>query len=134
MAESVIKHFYNGLENGVLLAGRCNKCRHLTFPVTTACEKCGSFDLIDTKLTGKGRLEFVSHGTAPPPHPRFADMAPYAYGHIVLEEGVHVQAIIRDVKTDPKTMRAMYDRGPVNVVLDVLRTPDLPVMAFKVVG
>jgi uncharacterized OB-fold protein len=131
MVESVIKHFYTGLENGVLLAARCAKCSHLTFPPTTACEKCGSFDVSDAKLSGKGTLQFLSHGTAPPPNPRFNDIAPYAYGHIVLEEGVWVQAIVRGVDTDPKTMRQIYDRGPTKVVLDILRTDDLPVMAFR---
>lgn len=134
MPESVIKHFYDGLEHGVLLAARCSKCSHLTFPPTTACEKCGCFALSETKLSGRGTLEFVSHGAAPPPNPRFADIAPYPYGHIVLDEGIVVQAIIQGVSTDPHALRKIYERGPVKVELDVLRTKDLPVMAFKLMG
>lgn len=30
-------------------------------------------------------------------------------------------------------MSEIYARGPTHVVFDVLRTPDLPVMAFKLV-
>lgn len=131
MPDSLIKHYYEGLDHGVLIARRCSQCNHLTFPPTTACEKCGSFDQSELKLSGKGTLQFLSHGVAPPPNPRFADLAPYPYGHIVLDEGVVVQAIVRGIGTDPKTMRDIYDRGPTKVVLDVLRTKDLPVMAFK---
>jgi len=131
MSDSVIKHFYTGLEHGILLAARCTKCGHVTFPPTTACETCGSFDVADTKLSGKGTLQFLSHGAAPPPHPRFADIAPYPYGHIVLDEGIVVQAIVRGVDTDPRTLRGIFDRGPAKVTLEVLRTQDLPVMTFK---
>ena len=133
MPDSVIKHFYDGLDHGVLIGAQCVKCSHVTFPPTTACEECGSSEVKDTKLSGKGTLQFLSHGVAPPPNPRFANMAPYAYGHIILDEGVVVNAIVRDVATDPKTMREIYDRGPAKVVLDVLRTTDLPVMTFKLV-
>ncbi|GMV19183.1 MAG: hypothetical protein HS104_20460 [Polyangiaceae bacterium] len=133
MPDSVIKHFYDGLDHGVLIGAQCKQCQHVTFPPTTACEQCGGSALQDKKLSGKGTLHFLSHGVAPPPNPRFADIAPYAYGHIVLEEGIVVNAIVRDVATDPKTMSEIYARGPSKVVFDVLRTPDLPVMAFKLV-
>lgn len=128
MPHSIIKLYYEGLEHGVLIAKRCSSCNHITFPPTTACERCGSFDQTELELSGKGKLQYLSHGA---PSPRFAEIALYPHGHIVLEEGIVVQAIVLGVETDPGTVRDIYEGGPTPVVLDVLRTQDLPVMAFK---
>ncbi len=46
--ESVIRRYYDGLGNGVLHANRCSSCGKLTFPPTTCCEHCGSWQVEDT--------------------------------------------------------------------------------------
>jgi len=132
MRESLIKRHYDHVGRGTLLAHRCSSCNRLTFPIHTACSACGSTQWTDTVLSGKGTLLFASHNMAPPPHPRFAKFAPYVYGQIELEEGIFTQAIIRGVEPEPDAIRALYERGPVPVVLDVLQTDDLPVMAFRI--
>lgn len=131
MRESIIKRHYDGLKAGQLRAHKCKACSHVTFPMTTACEACASFDYDEITLSGQGSLLFASHGAAPPPHPRFAGLAPYVYGHIALAEGVFAQAIIRGVEGTPEAVQALYGRLPRTVRLDVLETPDLPVMAFR---
>jgi len=133
MAESIVKKYYDELENGRIIAHTCKKCGQYTFPPTTMCECCGSSDFEEVVLSGKGKLEFVSHGANPPPHPRFADIAPYAYGHILLDEGVYVQAIVTNIDYSPKTMEAYFEKGPVDVVADIQTyIDDLPVLTFKV--
>ncbi|PKO13220.1 MAG: hypothetical protein CVU39_20190 [Chloroflexi bacterium HGW-Chloroflexi-10] len=132
MAESIVKQYYDALGKEKLLGKKCNKCSAITFPPTTACLECGSPDQDWYELSGKGQLLFISHGMAPPPNPRFAEIAPYAYGHIQLEEGVFVQAIITGVSIDPDTLRGYYERGPVAVSPDILEVAGLNVLAFKV--
>jgi uncharacterized OB-fold protein len=131
MPDSMIKTYYEGLGQNELRAVKCGACGRLTFPPTTACEHCGSFDVEWTTLSGEGELLFASHGMAPPPNPRFADIAPYTYGHVILKEGLPVQAIIRGVEPTPEALNALYQRGPVPVKAEVMRTKDLPVLTFR---
>lgn len=133
MPESIIKRYYDGLGQGKLVARKCSKCGGYTFPPTTACEHCGSWDQEWTELSGKGSLLFVSHGIAPPPNPRFEEMAPYAYGHIILEEGVTVEAIVKDVEPTPEKLQELFDAAPVDVEADPIVVKGLNVLAFRLV-
>lgn len=87
MTTSLIQQYYEALAEDRFLGNRCRACDRYSFPPTTACEQCGSFDVEPHQMSGKGTLLFASHNLAPPPHPRFADMAPYVYAHVLLEEG-----------------------------------------------
>jgi uncharacterized OB-fold protein len=131
MADSTIKRYYDALGEGKLLGRKCDKCGEVTFPPTTACSSCGSFAQTWQELSGRGKLLFVSHGMAPPPNPRFKEIAPYAYGHIQLEEGGYVQAIITGVAIDPDTLKGLFEAGPVEVVPDIQEVLGLKVLAFK---
>ena len=131
MPDSIVKKYYDGLGAGEILAKKCLKCGTVTFPPTTACEKCGDFEQEWIKLSGRGTLLYVSHGMAPPPNPRFAEIAPYAYGHVRLEEGVFVQAVITGIAIDPDTLRGYFEKGPVPVVPDIRNIQGLNILAFK---
>lgn len=131
MPESIVKRYYDSLKEGKIIATKCKSCQSLTFPPTTLCECCGSSELEWVNFSGKGKLLFVSHGIAPAPNPRFAEMAPYAYGHVELAEGVYVQAIITGVEVDPEVLNRYFEKGPVDVKADILEVQGLPVLAFK---
>jgi len=131
MTDSIIKQYYDALGQGKLVGKKCGQCKRITFPPTTACNSCGGYELSEVELTGKGKLLFLSHGMAPPPNPRFNDLAPYAYGHIRLEEDVYLQAIITGVSIDPGTLKDIFEAGPVSVVPDILNVQGLNVLAFK---
>jgi hypothetical protein len=131
MTDSIIKRYYDALGERKLLAKKCDRCGAVTFPPTTACNACGGFEQSWIELSGRGKLLYLSHGMAPPPNPRFNDIAPYAYGHIRLEEGVFVQAIITGVAIDPDTLKAFFEAGVVEVVPDILEVRGLNVLAFK---
>lgn len=133
MTTSVIKRYYDGLAEGTIVATKCRRCDAVTFPPTTACERCGSFEVDWTEFSGKGTLDYLSHGAAPPPNPAFADLAPYCYGHIRLEEGVYVQAIVTNVEVDATVLAEIFERGPVDVEADIIDVGGLPVLAFKVI-
>jgi uncharacterized OB-fold protein len=131
---STVKHYYDALADGRLVADRCRSCATITFPATGCCESCGSYDREEVELSGRGTLLFASHNTAPACHPRFNPYAPYVYGHVMLEEGIPAQGIIQGPAGTPEVIRELFERGPVPVVLDVLQTEDLPVIAFRLVA
>ncbi|MCU0280023.1 MAG: zinc ribbon domain-containing protein [Candidatus Nanopelagicales bacterium] len=133
MATSIIKKYYDGLKEHRILATKCESCNGYTFPPTTACEHCGSSSVAWVELSGKGTMLYMSHGIAPPPNPRFAELAPYCYGHVQLAEGVFVQGIVTNVAVDPAVLTQYYERGPIEVDADIIEVQGLPVLAFKVV-
>ena len=131
MTMSLIQQYYEALAGGRFLGNRCRACQRYSFPPTTACEQCGSFDVKPHEMSGKGTLLFASHNIAPPPHPRFADMAPYVYAHVLLEEGVVVQGVLEGVEATPEAVRTLFERSPQPVALAVMRRADLPILAFR---
>lgn len=130
MSTSLVKDYYEALEGGTLLAHECSDCGTLTFPATGCCERCGSWSHEDRLLSGRGTLLFASHNLAAC-HPRFVPYAPYAYAHVVLEEGVTVQGMLQGVAGTPDAIAELYPRLPLPVVAEVLRTEDLPVLTFR---
>lgn len=133
MPESIIRSYYDELAAGRLSARKCRHCSEITFPPTALCEKCGKPDLDELTLSGEGEVLFISHSMAPPPNPRFNDLAPYAYGHVRLAEGVYVQGIITGVDIEPEAMLELFARGPAPVRADILTVGDLPILAFELV-
>ena len=131
MPESIVKRYYEELGKGKLIAKKCKTCEGYTFPPTTACEHCGKTDLEWVVLSGRGKLLFVSNGVVPPPNPRFDELAPTTYGHVQLEEGPYISAIINGVKPDPEELQNIYNRGPIDVVSDIIKVKELNVLAFK---
>lgn len=131
MTESLIKAYYDNLAQGKLIGHKCEKCGAIAFPPTAACPNCSGFQQKPVELSGRGEVLFVSHSMAPPPNPRFNDIAPYAYGHVKLEEGVFVQGIITGIAIDPESLKKRFDAGPTPVVADILNLEGLPVLAFK---
>ena len=132
MLESLVKHHYDAVAAGHLVAHRCADCGTLTYPITTCCESCGSWEYEEVELSGRGTLLFASHNLGLACNPRFQQFAPYVFGHIVLEEGVVCDAFIKGVAGTPEAVEALYERGPVPVVFDPLDTGDLMVTAFSI--
>lgn len=116
-----------------MVGAKCQKCGKITFPPTTRCTYCREDEMEWVQLSGKGKLLYVTHGMAPPPNPRFTDIAPYAYGHIKLDEGSYIQAIISNIKVDVEELRSYFEQGPVDVEATIIEMEDIPVLAFKVV-
>ncbi|WP_098955898.1 Zn-ribbon domain-containing OB-fold protein [Pseudonocardia sp. N23] len=129
---SIIERHYRGLAGGIMYAHRCTDCYGLTFPMTTCCDDCGSFTYEEVRLAGRGVLLFASHTTAPASHPRFVGLAPYVLSHVLLDEGIATQGVLTGVDPTPDAMEDLYERRDVLVELDVLRTADLPVIAFRI--
>lgn len=129
---SVIERHYQALRENRLVGHRCRACGAYTVPITTACASCGSGGYDEVTLAGTGTLHYAAHNIAPAPHPRFAELAPYVFGHVILDEGVPVQGIVKGIEPTSEATRALFERGPAKVALDVLLTGDLPVVAFRI--
>jgi uncharacterized OB-fold protein len=133
MANSVVKEYYDLLEKQQLLGHKCCKCNQITFPPTSSCSNCGSFDYENIVISGKGVVHFISHGMNPPPNPRFTDLAPYAYGLVELSEGIIVYGLITNIKIETEVLEEYYEKCPVAVQADIIKAKGLPILAFKIV-
>ena len=131
---SLIRGYYEALAAGVFLASACRSCGRLTFPPTVCCEHCGSWEVEPRTLSGRATLLDASHNITPACHPRFEPYAPYVYGHLRLEEGPIVQAVVLGVPATPQDLQRLFERGPVAAQAEVLKTDDLPVLAFRIGG
>lgn len=135
MAESIVKKYYDGLLDNKLIGCKCRKCHKYSFPPTLLCSECGSDAIEFVNMSGKGKMLYVSHGMCPPPNPRFANVAPYAYGHVKLDEGCYLHTIISNLPVDNEILYEYFKKCPVDVEADICRLEgdDLPYLAFKVV-
>jgi len=128
---SIIQRHYDGLAAGVLRGHRCSECGWITFPMTTCCTECGCWDWEDVDLAGTGELLFVSHNVAPATNPRYEDLAPYVFGHVMLDEGIVAQGIVRGVEPTPEAIAELFERLPVRVRAVPFQADDLSVLAFE---
>ncbi len=128
----LIRAYYEALAAGSLLASACKRCGRYTFGPTGCCEHCGSWEVETHKLSGRATLLYASHNITPACHPRFESIAPYVYGHLRLEEGPIVQAIVLGVQAVPQDLQRLFDRGPTPATAEILNLGDLPVLAFRI--
>ena len=85
MMEPYVKEWYDHLEEGRLMALRCNRCNNYIFPPVAVCDNCYSTDLSWSEISGEGELVAFSLNIYP--DPPFKEMAPYIYGLVKLKEG-----------------------------------------------
>lgn len=130
---SIVQQHYDGLAEGTLRAHKCTECGFLTFPMTTCCTECGCFTYDEVDLAGTGSLLFASHNVAPATHPRFSELAPYVFGHVMLDEGIVAQGIVTGIEPTPEAIAELYEHGPTPVEAEPLAMNDLPVLAFRIV-
>ncbi len=93
--------FWAGCANGELRLQRCAACGVVAWPVTSACEECGSPDLVFETLSGRGTMTSwctfhydYYRGVLPLPHDTVL---------VELEEGP--QFISNPFNLDPKDMK-----------------------------
>lgn len=93
-----LENFYKFIEEGKLMAAKCDNCGKLLFPPKPVCTYCYSTDLKWTALKKIGKLlTYTIIHVAPT---QFQSMAPYAVGIIQLEEGLRLPGMIRNVELD----------------------------------
>ena len=93
-----IECFYRFIDEGKLMAAKCNKCGEILLPPRPICNKCYSKDLNWVELKGRGKLlTYTIIHVAPK---QFETLAPYAVGIIKLDDGPQLLGMIRGVELD----------------------------------
>ncbi|WP_202320722.1 Zn-ribbon domain-containing OB-fold protein [Archaeoglobus neptunius] len=77
--------FFNALLEGKLIGQKCRDCGSYTCPPKATCDNCGSRNLEEVVLSGKGRIAtFTTTYVAPS---GYTDEAPYTVAMVELDEG-----------------------------------------------
>jgi hypothetical protein len=57
MPQTVLKTYYDGLEEGKILGLKCPKCGNVEWPPVPTCNECGSTDMDWVEIQGKVTVE-----------------------------------------------------------------------------
>jgi uncharacterized OB-fold protein len=91
-----IESFYKFVEEGKVMAAKCNKCGAMFLPPRPACTKCFSKDLQWMQLSSNGvLLTYTVIHVAPK---QFEAEAPYPVGIVKLDKGLQLLGRIRGVE------------------------------------
>lgn len=120
-------------EEPALLGGRCADCGLITFPLQSACARCGSTATQSHRLGRRGRLWAWTIQSFPPPSPPYTgssgeDFEPYGIGFVEIAGEVKVES--RLTVADPDVLRNGMELELVLVPFG----PDRVTFAFQPVG
>jgi uncharacterized OB-fold protein len=99
------KHFYRGLLNRQLLAGRCRDCGRWHTPLRPRCPECWSLAVEHTPVSGQGAIYLLTllHQGPPSGDVDYSDPWPLAAVELVEQAGLRVTATI--VQCAPDRLR-----------------------------
>ena len=90
-----IEQFYKFLNQGKLMAGKCQKCGKTHLPPRPLCDVCYSQQFSWVEVSGKGKLlTYTIINVAPA---QFQNLAPYAVGIVEFEGGLKIPGMIQDI-------------------------------------
>lgn len=87
--------YHKFIDQGRLMASKCNKCKHLSIPPNPFCHKCHQNDMELVEMKGNGILAAYTVITVAPPlmaEEGFDRNNPYCSGVVKLDEGPKVTA------------------------------------------
>ena len=108
--ERLVKPYYDALEEGKVLARRCLECGAIEFPPHYACNKCGNYETEWYEISGKARIHSIVMPAALSSKPEYKNLGKYAYCEIELEEGTHLNAVVRGI--NKKKRQELMDKLP----------------------
>ena len=77
--------FFNALLDGKLIGQKCGDCGSYTCPPKATCDNCGSRNLEEVEMSGKGRImTFTTTYVGPA---GYSEEAPYTVAMVELDEG-----------------------------------------------
>ncbi len=114
VADEASQEFFDGAREGKLMLLRCTQCQRYRLPGRELCSDCWSTDTEWAQATGRGKLYTfgIMHQKY---HPAFADMTPYNYALVELDEGPRLVTNI--VECDDDDLRTDM---PVEAVFDAV--------------
>ncbi|MBS7648812.1 MAG: zinc ribbon domain-containing protein [Nitrososphaeria archaeon] len=128
--EPIITKFYELLSKGEIWGMKCKDCEGITFPPKTACSYCHSRNVEWYKLSGEGKVLYVS--TSILPAKRFAEYSPYVYGLVQLKEGPFFATLINGIEPKPEALKAIFDKLPLDVTAEIKKMGGLDILTFKI--
>ncbi len=88
-----IEQFYKYLNQGKLMAGKCQKCGKIHLPPRPLCDNCYSQEFMWVEVQGKGKLlTYTVINIAPQ---QFQELAPYAVGIVAFDGGLRIPGMIQ---------------------------------------
>ncbi len=112
VADDESRPFFEGAKQRKLMLLRCTQCGTFRLPGRERCADCWSTDAVWAEASGKGKLYTfgVMHQQY---HPAFAEVIPYNYAIVELEEGPRLVTNIvdcpnEDLRVD-MPVQAVYD-------------------------
>lgn len=100
--ETVVKHFYEELENGKILGRKCPECGHVEFPPVYACNACGNYETEWYEISGAAQVNTLVLPAPLSMKPEYKNLGKFAYGEVELQEGTKLNAVIRGVSRKNK--------------------------------
>lgn len=83
--------FWSAARSEKLVVQRCGECGKMRFPPRPVCT-CGSFSMEWHEVSGRGRVWSFAIAHAPT-LPAFADLVPYPFAVIELEDAPHLRMV-----------------------------------------
>jgi len=99
VADEASQEFYDGARQGKLMLLRCTQCQRYRLPGRERCADCWSTDTEWAQASGRGKLYTfgIMHQKY---HPAFAEVTPYNYALVELDEGPHLVTNIVECDND----------------------------------
>ena len=120
--------FYEGLEEGKILAVRCKDCGAYEFPPVPICNTCGKHNMELVEISGEGTLVGFNDCRVPI---LGEDVGPVLSGVVVLKEGPSFYAFITGV--DLADRDALYYKLPLRVKAEISQRKGFKYVDFRVV-
>ena len=92
--EKIVAKFYEGLAQHKLLARKCKECGAIEYPPRLACNTCGYHETEWAELSGKGVLRSIILPSVLNVDPWNAQIGPYCFGLVELEEGAQFNCTV----------------------------------------
>ena len=128
--ESIVKKFYDGLDEGKILGRKCTRCGEVEFPPVLMCNSCGYQEMEWVEVSGKGEMyHFVLSNMLHNENEGFKSIKPYCYACVRLEEGTERNLIVRGVTKENK--QEIMDKLPVPVKAEILQLDNTKTVVFS---
>lgn len=127
--ERVVKTFYDNLEEGKITGRKCTKCGAVEFPPVYACNTCGCMDLEWVEISGKAQFHSIVMPAALSTKPFYAEMNPFAYCEVELEEGTRLNAVVRGITK--KKRKELLDKLPAPCHAEIFQRDGYKTVVFR---
>ena len=128
--EKVVEKFYQGLEEGKFLGRKCPVCGAVEFPPVYACNTCGNLETEWVEVSGKGKMKSIVMPAALSTKPEYANLGPFAYGEVELEEGACFNAVVKGITKKKRREILENNKLPVPVHAETFQRDGYKTIVF----